>query len=123
MEDALDMLDMDDEYARRYLNDGFSGGKRKNEILQLAVLQPKYAILDEIDSGLDIDALQIVANGINGLAEDDRGFLMITHYQRILDYVEPDHVHVMIDGKIVESGGPELAERLEDEGYDWAKDL
>ncbi|MFO7794203.1 MAG: Fe-S cluster assembly ATPase SufC [Candidatus Nanohaloarchaea archaeon] len=124
MEDALDMLDMDDEYARRYLNDGFSGGeKKRNEILQLAVLQPKYAILDEIDSGLDIDALQIVANGINGLAEDDRGFLMITHYQRILDYVEPDHVHVMIDGKIVESGGPELAERLEDEGYDWAKDL
>jgi len=124
MEDALDMLDMDDEYARRYLNDGFSGGeKKRNEILQLAVLQPKYAILDEIDSGLDIDALQVVANGINGLAEEDRGFLMITHYQRILDYVEPDHVHVMIDGKIVESGGPELAERLEDEGYDWAKDL
>ena len=124
MEDALDMLDMEDEYARRYLNDGFSGGeKKRNEILQLAVLQPKYAILDEIDSGLDIDALQIVANGINGLAEDDRGFLMITHYQRILDYVKPDHVHVMIDGKIVESGGPELAERLEDEGYDWAKDL
>ena len=124
MEDALDMLDMDDEYARRYLNDGFSGGeKKRNEILQLAVLQPKYAILDEIDSGLDIDALQVVANGINGLAEEDRGFLMITHYQRILDYVEPDHVHVMIDGKIVESGGPELAERLEDEGYDWAKEL
>ena len=124
MESALDMLDMDEEYARRYLNDGFSGGeKKRNEILQLAVLQPKYAILDEIDSGLDIDALQVVANGINGLAEDDRGFLMITHYQRILDYVKPDYVHVMIDGKIVESGGPELAERLEDEGYDWAKDL
>ena len=124
MESALDMLDMDEEYARRYLNDGFSGGeKKRNEILQLAVLQPKYAILDEIDSGLDIDALQVVANGINGLAEDDRGFLMITHYQRILDYVKPDYVHVMIDGKIVESGGPELAERLEDEGYEWAKDL
>ena len=124
MEDALDMLDMEDEYARRYLNDGFSGGeKKRNEILQLAVLQPKYAILDEIDSGLDIDALKVVANGINGLAEDDRGFLMITHYQRILDYVRPDHVHVMIDGKIVESGGPELAEKLEDEGYDWAKEL
>lgn len=124
MEDALDMLDMEDEYARRYLNDGFSGGeKKRNEILQLAVLQPKYAILDEIDSGLDIDALKVVANGINKLAEEDRGFLMITHYQRILDYVEPDHVHVMIDGKIVESGGPELAERLEDEGYEWAKDL
>ena len=124
MEDALDMLEMDDEYARRYLNDGFSGGeKKRNEILQLAVLQPKYAILDEIDSGLDIDALKVVANGINGLAEDERGFLMITHYQRILDYVEPDHVHVMIDGKIVETGGPELAEKLEDEGYEWAKDL
>lgn len=124
MEDSLDILDMEDEYARRYLNDGFSGGeKKRNEILQLAVLQPKYAILDEIDSGLDIDALKVVANGINGLAEDDRGFLMITHYQRILDYVEPDYVHVMIDGEIVESGGPELAERLEDEGYDWAKDL
>lgn len=124
MEDALDMLEMDDEYARRYLNDGFSGGeKKRNEILQLAVLQPKYAILDEIDSGLDIDALKVVANGINGLAEEDRGFLMITHYQRILDYVEPDHVHVMIDGKIVETGGPELAEKLEDEGYEWAKDL
>lgn len=124
MEDALDMLDMDEEYARRYLNDGFSGGeKKRNEILQLAVLQPKYAILDEIDSGLDIDALQVVANGINKLAENDRGFLMITHYQRILDYVRPDHVHVMIDGKIVESGGPELAEKLEDEGYEWAKNL
>ena len=124
MEDSLDMLDMDDEYARRYLNDGFSGGeKKRNEILQLAVLQPKYAILDEIDSGLDIDALKVVANGINKLAEDDRGFLMITHYQRILDYVEPDRVHVMVDGKIVESGGAELAEKLEDEGYDWAKEL
>jgi len=124
MEDALDMLDMEDEYARRYLNDGFSGGeKKRNEILQLAVLQPKYAILDEIDSGLDIDALKVVANGINKLAEDDRGFLMITHYQRILDYVEPDRVHVMVDGKIVESGGAELAEKLEDEGYDWAKKL
>ncbi len=124
MEDALDMLDMDDEYARRYLNDGFSGGeKKRNEILQLAVLQPKYAILDEIDSGLDIDALKVVANGINGLAEEDRGFLMITHYQRILDYVKPDYVHVMVDGKIVESGGAELAEKLEDEGYDWAKEL
>lgn len=124
MDDALDMLDMDDEYARRYLNDGFSGGeKKRNEILQLAVLQPKYAILDEIDSGLDIDALKVVANGINRLADQDRGFLMITHYQRILDYVQPDRVHVMVDGKIVESGGAELAQKLEDEGYDWAKEL
>ena len=124
MEDALDMLEMDDEYARRYLDDGFSGGeKKRNEILQMAVLNPKYAILDEIDSGLDIDALKVVAKGINALADDDRGILMITHYQRILDHVEPDHVHVMVDGQIVESGGPELAHKLEDEGYEWAKEL
>lgn len=123
MEDALDLLDMDEEYARRYLNDGFSGGeKKRNEILQMAVLQPKYAILDEIDSGLDIDALKVVSDGINKLAAEDRGMLMITHYQRILDYVEPDRVHVMIDGEIVESGGKELAEKLEDEGYDWVKE-
>jgi len=114
---------MDEEYARRYLNDGFSGGeKKKTEILQMAVLEPKYAILDEIDSGLDIDALQIVAKGINTLSQEDKGLLMITHYQRILDYIEPDHVHIMIDGKIVKSGGPELAHKLEDEGYDWIKE-
>ncbi|MFT4868182.1 MAG: Fe-S cluster assembly ATP-binding protein [Candidatus Nanohaloarchaea archaeon] len=123
LKEKLDLLDMDEEYARRYLNEGFSGGeKKRNEILQMAVLQPKYAMLDEIDSGLDIDALKVVAKGINKLAEEDRGMLMITHYQRILDYVEPDRVHVMIDGKIVESGGPELAHKLEDEGYDWAKE-
>ncbi|MFB6209099.1 MAG: Fe-S cluster assembly ATPase SufC, partial [Candidatus Nanohaloarchaea archaeon] len=124
MRDALEMLEMDEEYARRYLNEGFSGGeKKRNEILQMAVLQPNYAMLDEIDSGLDIDALKVVARGISKLAEEDRGMLMITHYRRILDYVEPDRVHVMVDGKIVESGGPELAHRLEDEGYDWAKEL
>lgn len=124
LREKLELLDMDDEYARRYLNEGFSGGeKKRNEILQMAVLNPKYAILDEIDSGLDIDALQIVAKGINKLASEDQGILMITHYQRILDYVEPDHVHVMVDGKIVESGGPELAEKLENEGYDWAKEI
>ncbi|MFQ3275419.1 MAG: Fe-S cluster assembly ATP-binding protein [Candidatus Nanohaloarchaea archaeon] len=123
LKEKLDLLDMDEEYARRYLNEGFSGGeKKRNEILQMAVLQPKYAMLDEIDSGLDIDALKVVAKGINKLAEEDRGMLMITHYQRILDYVEPDRVHVMIDGKIVESGGPKLAHKLEDEGYDWAKE-
>lgn len=123
MREALDMLDMDEEYARRYLNDGFSGGeKKRNEILQMAVLQPKYAILDEIDSGLDIDALKVVARGVKKLAAEDRGMLMITHYQRILDHVEPDRVHVMIDGEIVKSGGPELAHRLEDEGYDWLKE-
>jgi Fe-S cluster assembly ATP-binding protein len=124
LREKLDLLDMGEEYARRYLNEGFSGGeKKRNEILQMAVLQPKYAILDEIDSGLDIDALKVVAKGINKLADEDQGILMITHYQRILDYVEPDRVHVMVDGKIVESGGHELAEKLEDEGYDWAKEL
>ena len=123
LRENLDLLDMEEDYARRYLNEGFSGGeKKRNEILQMAVLQPKYAILDEIDSGLDIDALQVVAKGINKLANEDQGILMITHYQRILDYVEPDHVHVMVDGEIVESGGAELAEKLENEGYDWAKE-
>ena len=124
LREKLDLLDMEEDYARRYLNDGFSGGeKKRNEILQMAVLDPSYAVLDEIDSGLDIDALKVVAEGINRLADDERGILMITHYQRILDYVKPDRVHVMVDGKIVESGGPELAEKLEDEGYEWAKDL
>ncbi len=123
LREKLELLDMDEEYARRYLNDGFSGGeKKRTEILQMAVLEPKYAILDEIDSGLDIDALKVVAKGIRDLADEDQGILMITHYQRILDYVEPDRVHVMINGEIVESGGPELAHRLEDEGYDWAKE-
>ncbi|MFB6116545.1 MAG: Fe-S cluster assembly ATPase SufC [Candidatus Nanosalina sp.] len=124
LREKLDLLDMEEDYARRYLNEGFSGGeKKRNEILQMAVLNPKYAILDEIDSGLDIDALKTVAKGINTLADEDTGILMITHYQRILDHVEPDHVHVMVDGKIVESGGPELAQKLEDEGYEWAKEL
>ena len=124
LREKLDLLEMDEEYARRYLNEGFSGGeKKRNEILQMAVLDPKYVVLDEIDSGLDIDALKVVANGINKISGEDKGFLMITHYQRILDYVEPDHVHVMVDGKIVESGGPELAHKLEDEGYDWAKEI
>lgn len=123
LREKLDLLDMEEDYARRYLNQGFSGGeKKRNEILQMAVLQPKYAILDEIDSGLDIDALKVVAKGIKQLADEDQGILMITHYQRILDYVEPDRVHVMVDGKIVESGGQELAEKLENEGYDWAKE-
>lgn len=123
LREKLELLDMEDEYARRYLNDGFSGGeKKRNEILQMAVLNPKYAILDEIDSGLDIDALEVVAKGINALANDDKGILMITHYQRILDHVRPDRVHVMVDGRIVESGGPELAEKLEDEGYNWLKE-
>jgi Fe-S cluster assembly ATP-binding protein len=123
LREKLDLLDMEEEYGRRYLNAGFSGGeKKRTEILQMAVLDPKYAILDEIDSGLDIDALKVVAKGIRKLADEDTGMLMITHYQRILDYVKPDRVHVMVDGKIVESGGHELAEKLEDEGYDWAKE-
>jgi len=115
---------MEDDFARRYLNEGFSGGeKKRTEILQMSVLEPQYAVLDEIDSGLDIDALEVVSEGISTVAEEQEiGLLMITHYQRILDYVEPDHVHVMIDGRIVESGGPELAHRLEDEGYEWIRD-
>lgn len=123
LREKLELLDMDEEYARRYLNAGFSGGeKKRTEILQMAVLEPEYAILDEIDSGLDIDALKVVAKGINTLADEDQGLLMITHYQRILDYVEPDYVHIMVDGKIVKSGGAELAEKLEEQGYDWVKE-
>ena len=124
LQEKLNLLEMDKEYVRRYLNEGFSGGeKKRNEILQMAVLEPKYGILDEIDSGLDIDALRTVSDSLNKLTTEDRGLLMITHYQRILNYVEPDHVHIMIDGEIVESGGPELAHKLEDEGYEWAKEL
>ena len=116
---AMERLKVPRELASRYLNDGFSGGEKKRvEILQMALLQPKVAILDETDSGLDIDALRIVANGVNDLVSAEMGALVITHYQRILNYVTPDHVHVFVGGKIVESGGPELAERLEAEGYD-----
>ncbi|MDY6770046.1 MAG: Fe-S cluster assembly ATPase SufC [Candidatus Nanohaloarchaea archaeon] len=120
---AMDLLDIDEAFAERYLNDGFSGGeKKRTEILQMAVLEPSIAVLDEVDSGLDIDALKTVADGINTLRGEDIGFLMITHYQRILDYVEPDYVHVMIDGEIVEEGGKELAHELEDRGYEWLED-
>ncbi|WP_348612063.1 ABC transporter ATP-binding protein [Halobaculum rarum] len=120
----MELLDMDEKFAERYLNAGFSGGEKKqNEVLQAAILEPSIAVLDEIDSGLDIDRLQDVAKGINALRdEQDTGILQITHYQRILDYVEPDHVHVMIDGKIAKSGGAELAEELEDKGYDWVRE-
>ncbi|MFC7210336.1 Fe-S cluster assembly ATPase SufC [Natronoarchaeum sp. GCM10025321] len=120
----MEQLDMDEKFAQRYLNAGFSGGEKKqNEVLQAAILEPSIAVLDEIDSGLDIDRLQDVSNGINALRDEEgTGILQITHYQRILDYVEPDHVHVMLDGKIAESGGPELAEKLEDEGYDWVRE-
>jgi Fe-S cluster assembly ATP-binding protein len=118
--DAMRQLGIEPEMADRYLNEGFSGGERKrNEILQMTVLQPSLAILDETDSGLDIDALRIVADGINRLLSSDRGILIITHYQRLLDYVTPDRIHIMVDGRIVESGGPELAHRLEEEGYEF----
>ncbi len=116
---AMERLKVPRELASRYLNDGFSGGEKKRvEILQMALLQPKIAILDETDSGLDIDALRIVAKGVNELVGPDMGALLITHYQRILNYVTPDHVHVFVGGKIVESGGQELAHTLEAEGYD-----
>jgi Fe-S cluster assembly ATP-binding protein len=117
--DAMKELGMESSFADRYLNEGFSGGERKrNEVLQMAVLQPELAILDETDSGLDIDALRTVANGVNKMTGPERGLLIITHYQRLLDYVTPDRVHIFIDGRILESGGPELGARLEQEGYD-----
>ncbi|PSQ03920.1 ABC transporter ATP-binding protein [Halobacteriales archaeon QS_4_69_31] len=124
LQEKMEQLDMDEEFANRYLNAGFSGGEKKqNEVLQAAVLEPSIAVLDEIDSGLDIDRLQDVSTGINALRDEQgAGTLQITHYQRILDYVEPDHVHVMIDGAVAKSGGPELAETLEDEGYDWVRE-
>ena len=117
--DKMQMLRMDPKFAARYLNEGFSGGeKKRNEILQLAVLEPELAILDETDSGLDIDALRIVADGVNRLRGSDLGVLVITHYQRLLNYIVPDRVHVMIDGRVVESGGKDVAKRLEAEGYE-----
>jgi Fe-S cluster assembly ATP-binding protein len=117
--DALKDLNMDPSFADRYLNEGFSGGERKrNEILQMAVLEPDLAILDETDSGLDIDALKIVAEGVERLRNQERGIVIITHYQRMLDYITPDVVHVMLDGRIIESGGPELADLIEETGYD-----
>ncbi|WP_115862797.1 ABC transporter ATP-binding protein [Halorussus litoreus] len=124
LSEKMELLDIDEEFAQRYLNAGFSGGEKKqNEVLQAAILEPSIAVLDEIDSGLDIDRLQDVSDGINALRDEQgTGILQITHYQRILDYVEPDHVHVMLDGQIAKSGGPELAEKLEDEGYDWVRD-
>ncbi|HCD4923751.1 TPA: Fe-S cluster assembly ATPase SufC [Staphylococcus aureus] len=119
----MDFLDIDKDMAQRYLNEGFSGGeKKRNEILQLMMLEPKFAILDEIDSGLDIDALKVVPKGINQMRGENFGALMITHYQRLLNYITPDKVHVMYAGKVVKSGGPELAKRLEEEGYEWVKE-
>jgi Fe-S cluster assembly ATP-binding protein len=118
--EKMKLLRVPDEMARRYLNEGFSGGeKKKVEILQLGVLQPRMAILDETDSGLDVDALRTVAEGVNALAGPDLGILIITHYNRILNYIRPDTVHVLIDGQIVRSGGAELANEIEERGYDW----
>ena len=121
MQEWMGRLDMDASFMDRYLNEGFSGGeKKRNEILQLAILQPELAILDETDSGLDIDALKVVAKGVREVQEErpEMGVLLITHYQRLLSELNPYHVHILFDGRIVESGGPELAERLEDEGYE-----
>lgn len=117
------LLEMDKKFLSRSLNDGFSGGeKKRNEIFQMAMLEPKLAILDETDSGLDIDALRIVANGVNKLRSDSNAVLVITHYQRLLDHIIPDYVHVLMDGKIVKSGPKELAYELEERGYDWIKE-
>ncbi len=122
MLEKMKLLEMDPAMAGRYLNDGFSGGEKKRvEILQMAMLNPKFAILDETDSGLDIDALRIVSEGINTLKNSNLGILVITHYQRMLNYLKPDVVHVMDDGRIVKSGGPELALKLEEEGYEWIR--
>jgi len=120
MREKLKLLDMDEKLMNRSVNESFSGGeKKRNEILQMAVLQPQLAILDETDSGLDIDALRIVAQGVNAMRSPDRAILVVTHYQRLLDYIVPDRVHVLVDGRIVRSGGKELALELEERGYDW----
>lgn len=123
LKEEMDCLKMDPIFAGRYLNEGFSGGEKKRaEILQMAMLKPEIAILDETDSGLDIDALRIVSEGVNSLRTPELGVLVITHYQRILNYVHPDVVHVMMDGRIVETGGPDLALHLEEHGYDWVRE-
>ncbi len=123
LKERMSLLKMDNAFAGRYLNEGFSGGEKKRaEILQMATLKPEIAILDETDSGLDIDALRIVAEGVNALSGPDLGVLVITHYQRLLDYIKPNFVHIMLDGRIVESGGPDLALHLEEQGYDWVRE-
>jgi Fe-S cluster assembly ATP-binding protein len=122
IQEKMKIMQMDPKFAERYLNEGFSGGeKKRNEILQMLMLEPKLAIMDETDSGLDIDALQVVAKGVNELRGPEFSAIIITHYQRILRYIEPDHVHVMLDGRIVTSGAKELADELEDKGYDWVR--
>ncbi|MBN1266924.1 MAG: Fe-S cluster assembly ATPase SufC [Anaerolineales bacterium] len=121
--EKMDMLEMSHDFAGRYLNDGFSGGeKKRNEILQMAILEPRIAILDETDSGLDIDALRIVSEGVNALRGPDLGVLIITHYQRILKYIQPDFVHILMDGRIIQSGDASLAEELEERGYTWVRE-
>jgi Fe-S cluster assembly ATP-binding protein len=123
LKEKMEILKMDQSFAGRYLNEGFSGGEKKRaEILQMATLKPEFAILDETDSGLDIDALRIVSDGVNALRGPDLGVILITHYQRILNYIKPDFVHVMLGGRLVESGGPELALQLEEHGYEWARE-
>ena len=123
MRERADMMGLDADLTKRSVNEGFSGGeKKRNEIFQLAMLEPKLAILDETDSGLDIDALKNVAEGVNTLRTENRGFLVITHYQRILDYIQPDRVHVIIDGQVVRSGDKDLAVQLEEHGYDWIRE-
>lgn len=124
LKEKMDMLGIEDKFAGRYLNEGFSGGEKKRvEILQMASLEPKIAIMDETDSGLDIDALRIVSEGANRLREElNMGMLVITHYQRILNYIKPDYVHIMLGGRIIESGGPDLALKLEERGYDWVRE-
>lgn len=120
LDEKMEMMEIRTEFKERNLNEGFSGGeKKRNEILQMAVMNPTLAILDETDSGLDIDAMRVVARGVNHLMNEEMGLILITHYQRLLDHIRPDHVHVMVDGKIIESGGPELALKLESDGYDW----
>jgi Fe-S cluster assembly ATP-binding protein len=120
--EKLKLLEMDENLLNRSVNEGFSGGeKKRNEILQMAVLEPKLAILDETDSGLDIDALRIVARGVNAVRSPDRAMLIVTHYQRLLNHIVPDFVHVLVDGRIARSGGPQLAVELEEKGYGWAE--
>jgi len=122
VKEKMELVEIDQKLLNRPVNEGFSGGeKKKNEIFQMAVLEPKLAVLDETDSGLDIDALRIVANGVNKLKTKDNAFIVITHYQRLLNYIVPDFVHVLSDGKIIKSGGKELAHELEEKGYDWLK--
>ncbi|MEF2279219.1 Fe-S cluster assembly ATPase SufC [Deinococcus sp. YIM 134068] len=124
LQNALKVLEWDESIVERYLNEGFSGGeKKRNEILQMLMLDPNYIIMDETDSGLDVDALRIVARGVNSLRGPNLGGLIITHYQRLLNYIVPDRVHIIVDGRVVQSGGPELAQKLDTEGYDWVREL